>query len=180
MLRGAEAREAVAGAHAGRWDGDGLPGGSGYRYPGLGLVEPSLPQGPPPDGGDNLDALETQAADWSALFFSLDSLFVDPHPLMGGRTNSGSAFAHGFVGCDVLMTLPGGNGPQLYAPGAALGLGLIGGDPDHDDVDALAVHDNGNLTFEPPTYPGEWSTGAVDMLLFSVRRGSAVIGAPTA
>ena len=147
-------------------DGDGLPSTSGFRYPGLGLIEPNAPQGPPPDTGDNLDAIDLEGGDWSALFFSLDSLYVDPHPLMGGLTNSGSAFAHGFAGSDVLMTLPGASAPVLYASAASLGLGGLGGDdPDHNDIDALVVHDNWNLTFEAPQFPGHWFGGGADMLL---------------
>lgn len=114
----------VQGSHVGVLDGDGVAGPSAFAYPGLGLVEPNSPQGAPPDGGDDLDALELQHEDWNALFFSLDSLYTDPHPLMGGTTNSGSAFAHGFLGGDVLMTLPGGNGPQLFAPANQLGHGV--------------------------------------------------------
>lgn len=160
-------------------DGDGLPSGSGFRYPGLGLIEPNAPAGAPPDFGDNLDALELNSTDFSALFFSLDSLFVDPHPLMGGLINSGSAFAHGFAGSDVLITTPAAGFPVIFASGIALGLAGQGDDdPDLNDIDALVVRDNGNLIYDPPQFPDHWFGGAADMLFFSVRRGSAVIGRP--
>ncbi|MBN2473053.1 MAG: PEP-CTERM sorting domain-containing protein [Pirellulales bacterium] len=57
--------------------------------------------------------------------------------------------------------------PQIYAPAAMLGLDRIAG-PDSDDLDALALCDNGDGEFQP----------GVDFLLFSVRRGSAIIGTP--
>ena len=66
---------------------------------------------------------------------------------------------------------------MIYAPAFALGLGGLGGDdPDLNDIDALVVRDNGNLVFEAPQHPDHWATGAADMIFFSVRRGSAVIG----
>lgn len=170
-------RPLFMGTHLGRLDGDGLASGSGYRYPGLGLFEPNVAGGPP-DPGDNLDALEMESTDWSGLFFSLDSLYVDPHPLMGGAMNSGSAFAHGFIGGDVLYTGPLGAGPLLYAPAAALGLGLSSPDPDDDDLDALVLWDNGDLIFQPSQFPDHWIGGGADMIFFSVRRGSTVIGMP--
>jgi len=58
-----------------------------------------------------------------------------------------------------------------------LGLNLVpGGTP--DDLDALALWENGTGVFEPSSQPYDWLNGSRDMLLFSVRRGSPVIGMP--
>ncbi len=46
------------------------------------------------------------------------------------------------------------------------------------DLDALALLENGSGVYEPSFHPYDWLTGGTDMLLFSVRRGSALIGAP--
>jgi len=145
-------------------DGDGLPPFGG---PGLGLVEPNPPTPQQlPDEGDNLDALDMDlmvAPVVLPVFFSLDSRFVDP--LEGPPANSGSAAVNGFVGGDVLVSLPGGP-PALYAPAGMLGLDLEA--EDLDDVDALVVFDDGDLRYDPLT----------DFVAFSVRRGSAIIGMP--
>ena len=163
---------AVPPSHVGAIDGDGLPSGSGFTYPGLGLREPN-PPGPPPTIGDDLDALELKGFPAGApLWFSLDSAFPDP---LTGFPNCGSAAANGVVGGDVLLSF--GGPPVPFAPAGLLGLDLIGG-PDSDDLDALLLLENGSGAFEPSMSPYDWATGATDMLLFSVRRGSAVIGAP--
>lgn len=158
-------------AHVGLLDGDGVVSGSGALYPGLGLIEPNVPNLLPMDTGDDLDALTYNHAASLPAYFSLDAAFPDP---LNGIPNSGSAGAHGFTGADVLVSF-GGGAPVLYAPAFALGLNLAGG---QDDLDALYLWDNGNSTYEPSLQPFDWFTGASDMLLFSVRRGSALIGAP--
>jgi hypothetical protein len=102
------------------------------------------------------------------VYFSLDSAFIDP--LEGPEAveaGTGTALANGFVGGDVLAVLPGGGRPTLYAGAATLGLDVIGG-PDSDDLDALALLDDGDGVFTP----------GLDLLLFSVRRGSAIVGTP--
>ena len=145
-------------------DGDGLfPTG----LPGVGLVEPNPPTpGALPDPGDNLDALDVDTQPPQPLggpiYFSLDSAF--PDPLEMPPVNTGTAAANGFVGGDILLNpLPGG--PNIvYA--SALGLGLDLGGPDTDDVDAIAVLDSDGV-------PEQWNP-ATDVILFSVRRGSAV------
>lgn len=157
--------------HTGLIDGDGMVGGSGAVYPGLGLIEPNIPNFMPMDTGDDLDALTYQHAASTPVYFSLDGAFPDP---LNGIPNSGSALAHGFMGGDVLVSV-GGGAPVLYAPAFALGLNLAGG---QDDLDALYLWDNGNGTYDPSLQPFDWFTGASDMLLFSVRRGSGLIGAP--
>ncbi len=163
---------AVPPSNVGVLDGNGLVSGSGATYPGLGILEPNFPT-PPPSTGDNVDAFEftENVTAASVPFFSLDSPFVDP---WFGFPNTGSAAAHGFVGGDVL-TLIGGV-PAVYAPAAALGLDFFG--PDSDDLDALALRENGVPGFQPSFQPNTWWSGATDMLLFSVRRGSAVVGMP--
>ena len=145
-------------------DGDGLaPSG----LPGLGLIEPNPPTvGAIPDPGDNLDGLDmdTTFADLTGpVFFSLDSAFPDflePFPV-----NSGTAIGNGFSGADVLLSFAGA-APVVAIPAALLGLDLLGFDT--DDLDALVYDDaDGTLSLTPP-----------DTIYFSVRRGSAVIGAP--
>lgn len=145
------------------FDGDGFaPSGA----PGLGLIEPNPPtQGMVPDPGDNIDALDSLAPQ-ERIYFSLDTVFPDPLEVPG--FNTGTAAANGFVGGDVLMTAPGA-AARLYAPAIALGLDLMG--PDTDDLDGLMLWDTGVI--------GEYEPG-LDFLLFSVRRGSAVIGMPDA
>ena len=166
--------------NTGMIDGNGMPSGSGFAYPGLGLIEPNPPGGGPASPGDNLDAM---AIGFFAgplgfppmgVFFSLDSAFVDP---INGIANSGSAAFHGFVGGDVLNTPVPGGVPVLYAPAGLLGLNLVGG-PDSDDLDALILSENGMPGFQASKIANDWMGGMTDMLLFSVRRGSAVIGMP--
>ncbi|MCB9916299.1 MAG: hypothetical protein H6828_14320 [Planctomycetes bacterium] len=160
--------------HVGTLDGDGLYSGSGYTYPGVGLKEPTAPLPGPVAMGDNLDALNLQSGPALGNFFSLDAgptFFDGCH----GITGTGSAMAHGFVGGDVLVTTAAGVG--LYAPAPALGLDLIGG-PDSDDLDALILAENGFPGYQVSSAPYDWVGGGTDMLMFSVRRGSAVIGAP--
>lgn len=154
-------------------DGNGLANCVGVAYPGNGLIEnpPGMPF------GDNLDALDGDVPDqWFArtarTYFSLDSGFINP---MTGMPNSNSAMLHGFRGGDVLATSPGGI-IGMYAPAPALGLDNFG--PNTDDLDALAIAENGVAGYQPSLVPFDWMQGGTDMLLFSVRRGSAVIGQP--
>ena len=125
-------------------------------YDGLtwGLVEPDPPtSGALPDAGDNIDAVGSLHGG-GRTYFSLDAGFADPlEP--SPPVNSGTAAANGFSGADILVSTPGGT-PSVWMPATALGLDLAG--PDTDDLDALILH-------------ADWGT-----FLFSVRRGSAVIG----
>jgi hypothetical protein len=150
-------------------DGNGMISGSGATYKGIGLVD-----GPAPS--DNLDALgvwtQVTAFPIIGVYFSLDDNFQDP---MTGMWNSGSAQAHGFMGADVLHSAGPGGPPVLYAPAFALGLNLT---PANDDLDALVVRENGTPGFQPSQIPNDWMGGATDMVLFSVRRGSGLIGFP--
>lgn len=162
-------------------DGDGLPSLSGYTYPGTGLKEPISAAPGMPDGGDDkdfMDLVESAAGSIpGSYFFSLDSAFFDP---LEGVLHSGSAVANGFVGGDVLRSAVGGpllGSPAVYAPAALLGLDLVAG-PDTDDLDALILRENGTPGYQPSQFPYDWVSGATDMLVFSVRRGSALIGLP--
>jgi hypothetical protein len=144
-------------------DGDGLAAG----LPGVGLIEPNPPTpGSSVDPGDNLDAVDlgTTFVDLTGrVFFSLDSGFLDS--LEGFPVNSSTAAVNGFSGADVLVSFAGGF-PALAIPAGILGLDVFGFDT--DDLDALAFDDaDGSLSFTP----GE-------LILFSVRRDSAVIGVP--
>ncbi len=162
------------GTHVGTLDGNGLPSAppSGLVYRGIGLIEPTIPGTPPPNTGDNLDSLDlTTAVGFPPLgyFFSLDAAFVDPKTNL---PNSGSAGIQGFSGADVLRTATPAGTPTLYASAQQLGLNLVG----PDDIDAMVLSENGDGIFQVSQQPYDWVGGGKDMLLFSVRRGSAVIG----
>jgi hypothetical protein len=152
-------------------DGDALPSATGAVYPGTGLIEPNPPTpGGLLDPGDNLDAVDmnTSILDVTGpIYGSLSSAFPDPlEP--SPPANGGTAVANGLVGGDVFVTAAGAF-PVVYAPAPLLGLGIVpGAGPDSDDLDALALLENGDGIFTP----------GLDFILFSVRRGSAVIGAP--
>jgi len=149
-------------------DGNGMPSPAA-PFPGLGQIEPNAPTpGMLPDRGDNLDAVDVDTAVGDLggpVFFSMDFTTVDP--LEGLPTGTGTALINGFSGADVVVSFPGG-APAMYAPAALLGLDLVLGF-NSDDLDALALLEvDGDLVFTP----------GVDLIWFSVRRGSAVIGAP--
>ena len=165
-------------ANTGIIDGNGrLSAGSIFAYPGIGLKEPTMP-GLPPDLGDNLDAMDVDGLPYPGVaypvYFSMDAGFVDPR---NGFLNSGSAGANGFVGGDVVVAFGPGAGPAPFAPAFMLGLDFVGG-PGSDDLDALILFENGSGVFEPSMTPYDWLGGGTDMLLFSVRAGSAIIGTP--
>jgi hypothetical protein len=146
-------------------DGDGLPSPippkKGYGLVDLNPPTPNLV----PDGGDNLDAVDIDArkTDFPGppIFFSMDSAF--PDPLEAPFANTGTAVANGFSGADVVVSAAGG-APAIAIPAATMGLDLGGFDT--DDLDALVFDDA----------DGNWAYTAGETLLFSVRRGSAVIG----
>tara|TARA_R110002072_G_scaffold30556_10_gene95404 strand:- start:697 stop:2502 length:1806 start_codon:yes stop_codon:yes gene_type:complete len=163
--------------HVGVVDGDGLPSGSGFTYPGLGTIEPNFPTPFLPSPGDTLDAAVVKPGFAIVpgvafrTFFSMDAVWPDP---LTGFPHSGTAAAHGFSSADVVVTA--GGPPALFAAAPLLGLDLIG--IQQDDLDALILWENGSGVFEPSVQPYDWLNGSSDMLLFSVRRGSPVIGAP--
>lgn len=161
--------------NVGTIDGNGLASASGASYFGVGLREPNNPA---LHDGDNLDALEIGPEILSAsasIYFSLDAAFPDQ---LNSTLNSGSAALNGFRGADVVrVRLNTGLPLSLYASATSLGLDLAGG-PGSDDLDALCLRDNGDGVFQPSQTPYDWIGGTRDMLLFSVRRGSAVINQP--
>lgn len=185
------------GFNTGLYDGNG--GMTPFPAPGLNLVEPNPPsvqKFPSPmgrDDGDNLDAwdLETPPPlpdmQRNVVYFSLDSIYTMlPDPLEPAPpVNSGTAAAHGFVGGDVLQSNLSGAPPTLYADSRQLGLNggvFVPGQPnelDEDDLDALVLWENGIPDYQPVEEPYGWLRGA-DMLLYSVRRNSAVINTPDA
>ncbi|MFN0009506.1 MAG: hypothetical protein ACKVXR_16530 [Planctomycetota bacterium] len=151
-------------------DGNGLISGSGAKYRGLGLREPNAPT-IPPDAGDNLDALALGALPGpnGRVYFSLDSCFSDPF----GFPNSCSAQFQGVEpGAILRKDLAGGL--TVFALASQLGLDLAG--PGMDDLDALILWDNGDGIYQPALAPYDWVDGSSDMLIFSVRRGSQVVG----
>ena len=175
------------GTNVGIFDGNG--GATPFGAPGLNLVEPNPPTtGALPDPGDNVDAWDDRTpVGVVPVYFSLDSNSVlgavppfPIDPLEGFPVSTGSAASNGFVGGDVLVSFATGAVPAVYAGAAALGLDDIAG-PDTDDLDALVLFEDGDGVYTPPAGPYDWLfTPGVDMLLYSVRRGSAIIGIPDA
>lgn len=170
---------AATGQHVAVFDGNGLISSApaNHVYPGIGLEEPNLPNNNPVNKGDNLDALDLSAQlgfPTGGYYISLDASFSDPFSTV---TNSNTAQAEGVSGADVLHVATPLASPAVYASANALGLDLAGG-VDTDDLDALILSENGDGVFNPSSIPYDWVNGSTDMLLFSVRRGSAVIGQP--
>ncbi|MFO1011211.1 MAG: hypothetical protein U1F29_14195 [Planctomycetota bacterium] len=159
-------------------DGNGQVSAAGGKYPGTGLIEPRPPiAGPGPAPGDNVDSLDvdTPPAAFLPTYFSLDATFLDP---LRGALNTGSAAANGFLPAQILLTNVPGGPPVVYAQPAQLGLDRFGAGT--DDLDALALWENGAAGFQPGG-PFQWTNPSpTDMCLFSVRRGSAVVGTPDA
>ncbi|MBI5362865.1 MAG: hypothetical protein HZA53_06775 [Planctomycetes bacterium] len=166
--------------NSGAVDGDGVVSASGGKYVGTGLKEPRPPMpGGGPAPGDNLDALDVDTPLAPGMFlptyFSLDPSFLDP---IRGVLNTGSAMANGFLPAQILLTAAPGGPPVVYAMPAQLGLDLLG--TGRDDLDALALWENGVAGFQPGG-PFAWLGAApTDMCLFSVRRGSSIVGVPDA
>jgi hypothetical protein len=156
------------------FDGDALapPGG----VFGLGLIEPTAAAAGPLKPGSNLDAVDVDTVPFgpTMALYSMDSAFIDA---LEGFPNTGSAFANGlFSGANVGASIPLGAPPLVYIGGPQLGLDIIGG-PGSDDIDALIYWDNGDGVYTPPMGLYSWIGGGTDMIFFSVRRGSAVVGA---
>ncbi|MBI5863701.1 MAG: hypothetical protein HZB38_04180 [Planctomycetes bacterium] len=154
------------------YDGDGL---APFGGPGVGLIEPNPPTpGIPVDPGSNLDALDVDTfvapGIMIPVYFSLDAAFIDP---LEGVPNSGSAATVGAFGGDVLLSPLPGAPPFVWIPSFMLGLDLMG--TGTDDLDALAVWENGTGMYEPVAGLFSWTTGATDAVFFSVRRGSMLV-----
>jgi len=157
------------------YDGNGLPSANSFFGPGLGLLEPRNTNTPFPYPGDNLDALEigTDLATAPRVYFSLDATFLDR---LNQVANSGSAAANGFSSADVLKRTVGTTAIVHFATASQLGLDRFG--VGTDDLDALVLAENGDGIYQRSLAPYDWSNGSTDMLVFSVRRGSAVINQP--
>jgi len=156
------------------FDGNGVASTTGGLAPGLGLFEPHSPTpAPAADSGDNLDALflgDMPSGPLAAIYYSLDGAFPDPN----GIPHTSSAQLNGFSPAAVLRKSLGTGSATVYASPAQLGLSAF-----NDDLDALALWDNGDGVFQPSLAPYDWvgpAVGGTDMLLYSVRRGSAVVG----
>jgi hypothetical protein len=160
----------------------GFPGIMGPAF-----VEPNFPGAGVPDMGADIDALDIDPPPGPSvmpapvpgvgfpIYYSLDSAIFNP---VEGVPNIGSAAANGgFTGADILVCAGPGVGPALYAAGFMLGLPGAG-----NDVDGLILRENGVPGYQPPTVPFSWVPGVVpiptDMIFFSVRPGSAVVGVP--
>lgn len=165
--------------HVGVVDGDGMASSGGYQYPGIGLIEPNHPGGGLPNTnanqGDNMDAATMRlASSTSTTYYSLDGGVHDP---LSGIPGSDSAGRRGVAPGDILVSTTPGAPLTVWAKAVDLGLDRTGMSL-RDDLDALAIYENGNGVFDPSGHPYDWFSGTTDMVLFSVRRGSPVIGRP--
>ncbi len=162
-------------------DGDGVAaaGGLGAERPGSGLAEPNNPATGWPmslhDRGDELDALDLGTARQDTqgrFYFSVQGGGVDVLDPTGTPPVPDTAKVERISAADVLTGRRGAP-HRLYARSGMLGL-----DPRHDDIDALIIGENGQAGYQMPPRPFEWGDQRYDMVIFSVRRGSAIIGTP--
>ncbi len=159
-------------------DGFGAGGGVGFQQYGSGLNEHNPLTGRWPyaahDRGDDLDALNlghpALSMGQSRIYFSLEAGLADPSDPLGTPAIPPSAQIAGFSGADILISSPSSN-INLYAGAASLGL-----DPELDDVDAILIAENGTTGYQRSSSPFSWTSDNSDMVVFSVRRGSAIIG----
>ena len=162
--------------HVQAFDGNGRTSGtlSTGLAPGIGLTEPNLPGTGLPqhsqDLGSNMDALSigpVSNLQVDTVYFSLDGGMIDP---THGYANSNSAsFQQARPGAVLQST---GSVVTIYASAIQLGLGPL------DDLDALILWENGIPGFQPNDAAYSWLNAAnpTDMLLFSLRRGSPLLG----
>ncbi|MGE0480034.1 MAG: hypothetical protein AB7Q17_06130 [Phycisphaerae bacterium] len=155
----------VAGGNSAYIDGDAIAPFGGV---GLGVAEPNPVNGNWQDIADNVDAmdLDTRSSDLAGpIYFSLDGLPAVNDPYEANDNPAGCwtscAAANGVSGADILRVAAVGAPITVYASAAQLGL-----NSQTDDVDALALRDDGDGVFEP----------GIDVVYFSVRRGSAIVG----
>ncbi len=166
-------------------DGDGKRSATGYLYPGYGLQEPNAPSPGPVNDGSNADSLDLYSFDQPSngevnpsnpAFFSLDGNIFDPLENISG---SNSAAANGqYRPGDIMMSTGPGSTPVVYARSTDLGLDIDPFTEFKDDIDALVIWDNGDGEYQPSLEPYHWMEEGHDMILFSVRRGSPIIGRP--
>lgn len=164
---------AVPPANTGFIDGNGIRPASPFVRPGLGLIEPHGPPCvAPASPGDNLDALDVDGP-IGVPYFSVEGVGFN----LCGFPRSGASAANGILPGAVVTPIAGGGPIVVYALPGALGLDLFG--PGTDDLDGLALYENGIAAYQPSPGPYAWFPMAPpDMLLFSVSATSAVIGAP--
>ena len=162
-------------------DGNGVAasGGLGAERPGSGLAEPNEPSTGWPmnvhDRGDELDALDLGTPGkytQGRFYFSVQGGGIDVLDPVGTPPVPDTARLERVSPSDVLMGRPGAP-HRVYARGRALGL-----DPRRDDIDALIIGENGQPGYQMPPGPFQWAGQAYDMVIFSVRRGSSIIGTP--
>lgn len=127
--------------------------------PCLALAEP----GPLP-GGDEVDTYDRRSPSTSWDSAPNDGI---PDVPVYYSVDGPTAVLGGVLPGDVLVTM-GGAPPAVYASAAALGLDAFG-PPGSDDLDALEVRDKDGLPFA-------YSAAGGDVVLFSVRPGSAILG----
>jgi hypothetical protein len=156
----------ATGSNIGVFDGNGLPNAVGRRYRGLGLREQGQPG--PFDDLDSLSISPVPSGAGAIIYFSLDGVITDPQTL---QTGTNSAAVAGLPPSAILRRSLSGGPIQIYANPAQLGL-----NPLTDDLDALLITENGDGIYQPSVNLYQWLTGATDMVLFSVRRGSAIVG----
>jgi len=143
-----------------------------------GLIEPNPPTpNDPNDEGDNVDAFDRgsflQEVE-GLVYFSLDGQNADYLEVSGGATspNNGTAQANLHSAADVLVVVPGSGTLRVYA--TASQLGLLSDEEGRDDIDALAIWDDGDTTF---TLANEFDPRSFnDQILYSLRRGSDSLG----
>ena len=168
----------------GNGEGD-LSGQGPALAPGVGLKEPLVPSPTVPETGDNLDSLDlrTMGSPTLPYFFSLEGGLPDPNqpnvPVANSAGNQPDPNGFPFRGGDVIVLNSQGQ-TLLYASSDVLGLDGVGG-PNSDDIDALVLRENGIPGYQRSQAPFDWlglQGPPTDLLLYSVRRGSAVIGQP--
>lgn len=167
-------------------DGNGLSTTGVAPRRGLGLLEPHLrflpPQSVNPpwfNPGDDLDALHISAGAPVGIFFSVDGSLLDPQTTIPGSGTNTAIVPARPPGSILFVPFGGSGSAQEYATASTLGLDRTA--PGSDDLDVLIVHENGQGGYQKSIALYDWLPGspggATDMVVFSVRRGSAVIGA---
>lgn len=119
---------------------------------GLGLTE----------GVDDLDAV-----DISYFAHPEDQDLAGPNYF---SVDAASALAMAVSPADVLVSTGGTVAGSPYASASALGL------DDADELDALALAENGDGTYTAPTAVFGWADASSDMLVFSLAPGSPSLG----